>query len=58
MSEPETMAQLVARQAAEQPESELLTFVDVGPDGALLPETRSFRQLRDNGDRLDRRRPT
>lgn len=46
------LAALVARQATRHPDFKVLTFVDVGADGALEDETRTFAELRDHAGGL------
>ena len=46
------LANLVARRAYEDPDLDVLTFVDVEPDGRLSTELRSYGQLWDNGRRV------
>jgi crotonobetaine/carnitine-CoA ligase len=46
------LANLIRQHAALQPDLDVLTFVDVGKDGSLHEETRSYQQLWDNGQRL------
>ena len=52
MSDERILAHLIARRAAQQPDLEVLRFVDVLADGSFAEERRSFRQLRDNGQRV------
>ena len=52
MSDERILANLIARQAAEHPDLDVLTFVDVKSDGGFAEEVRSFRELRDNGQRV------
>ncbi|MEE4147012.1 MAG: AMP-binding protein [Halieaceae bacterium] len=46
------LANLIADRAGNGPEGPLLTFVSVGTNGELAQETRSYRQLYANGQRL------
>ena len=46
------LANLIAARASEGKDLPLLTFVSVGPDHQLLEQTRSYRQLHDNGQQL------
>ena len=46
------LANLIAARASEEKDLPLLTFVSVGPDNQLLEQTRSYRQLHDNGQQL------
>ena len=52
MSDERILANLIARQAAEHPDPDVLTFVDVRADGGFAEEVRSFRALWDNGQRV------
>ncbi len=52
MSDERILANLIARQAVEHPDLDVLTFVDVTADGGFAEEIRSFRELRDNGQRV------
>ena len=49
-----TLAQLVTEQAGSRQDQPILTFVEVGADGALLAETRSYAQLLANATALAR----
>jgi len=49
-----TLAALVADKAATNPDLEILTFVTVGNDDQLQDQTRTYRQLYDNGQALAR----
>ena len=52
MSRHKTLAELIDAQCAEHADFNVLTMVDIAPDGRLLDEKRSFAQLRDNAARL------
>lgn len=56
MNEPThaTLAALVADKARTNPDLAILTFVAVGADGQLEDQTRTYRQLYDNGQALAR----
>lgn len=49
-----TLAALLAEKAQREPDLPILIFVDVGADGSLHDETRTFRQLHDNAACLAR----
>lgn len=46
------LAHLIRDKAAELGDQTILTFVDSAPDGSLREETRSYRELWDNGQKL------
>lgn len=46
------LADLVALRAETQPDLDVLTFVGVGPDGALTAQARTYAQLWENGNRV------
>ncbi|MBI4694475.1 MAG: AMP-binding protein [Gammaproteobacteria bacterium] len=46
------LAHLIKDRLARWPERDVLTFVDVARDGSFLEETRTYRQLWDNGQRI------
>lgn len=46
------LANLILYKAAQQPDLDVLTFVDVAKDGCLQEETRTYQQLWNNGQRL------
>lgn len=46
------LAHLIADWKEKKPDLDVLTFVDIDPDGNFLTETRSYRQLWENGQRL------
>ena len=50
--DPLILANLVRNWCERDPQRQILTFVDIGPDGEFLDETRSYQQLWDNGQRL------
>ncbi|MCG3168659.1 MAG: Long-chain-fatty-acid--CoA ligase [Pseudomonadales bacterium] len=52
VSEQLILANLIAAKAAAQRDLDVLTFVDVLPDGSLVDETRTYGELWDNGRRL------
>ena len=52
MRDERILANLIARQAAEHPDLDVLTFVDVKADGGFAEEVRTFRELWDNGQRV------
>ena len=52
MSDERILANLIARQAAERPDLDVLTFVDVKADGGFAEEVRTFRELWHNGQRV------
>jgi hypothetical protein len=52
MSDVRTPVALVKAGVARDPDSTLLTFVEVAADGGFLEETRSYRNLLDNGTAL------
>lgn len=49
---PVILADLIRHWCDKAPERDVLTFVEVAADGSLHHETRTFRQLWDNGQRL------
>ena len=49
---PLILANLIRNWCDKEPETTILTFVEVGADGQFTDETRSFQQLWDNGQRL------
>lgn len=49
MSAVRTPVALVQAGVSRNPDTTLLTFVEIAPDGAFLEETRSYRDLLDNG---------
>lgn len=53
-SRPGDIARLIEEQCALQPNFEVLTVVEVRPDGMLRDERRTYAQLLDNGRRLGR----
>ncbi|MEX2481255.1 MAG: AMP-binding protein [Gammaproteobacteria bacterium] len=50
--DPLILAHLIAAHVAEHPELDVLTFVDVAADGRFVDETRTYRQLWQNGQRV------
>ena len=52
MSDERILANLIARQATERPDLDVLTFVDVKADGGFAEEVRTFRELWHNGQRV------
>ena len=52
MRDERILANLIAGQAAEHPDLDVLTFVDVKADGGFAEEVRTFRELWDNGQRV------
>jgi crotonobetaine/carnitine-CoA ligase len=52
VSDERILANLIARQAAERPDLDVLTFVDVKADGGFAEEVRTFRELWHNGQRV------
>lgn len=46
------LAHLIEQRRALHPELDVLTFVDIGPEGTFLEETRSYRELWENGQRI------
>jgi crotonobetaine/carnitine-CoA ligase len=46
------LAELVSQQAAQLPDLPLLTFVNVAPSGEYQDETRTYRELHNNGQTL------
>ncbi len=46
------LADLIANRVEQMPDLDVLTFVSVGPDGSLVEEVRTYRQLWDNGRRM------
>lgn len=49
---PLILANLIRNWCDKEPDTTILTFVEVGADGRFSDETRSFQQLWDNGQRL------
>jgi len=52
VSDERILANLIARQATERPDLDVLTFVDVKADGGFAEEVRTFRELWHNGQRV------
>ena len=46
------LANLIRHRAEAEPDLDVLTFVDVAKDGGLIEETRTYRQLWQNGQRV------
>ncbi len=52
MSNPQILAHLIADWKDKKPDLDVLTFVDIDPAGQFVTETRTYRQLWENGQRL------
>lgn len=50
--DPKILANLIRNWCDSEPDNNILTFVAVAADGQFIDETRSYRQLWDNGQRL------
>jgi len=46
------LAHRIAREAAERPDLDIVTFVDITPEGRFVEEKRTYRDLWDNGRRF------
>lgn len=52
MADQEILGHLISDWVVKKPDLDVLTFVDIDADGNFVEETRSYRQLWDNGQRL------
>lgn len=51
-ADPLILWHLIAAHTAEHPDLDVLTFVDVASDGSFVDETRTYRELWENGQRV------